>query len=395
MRVYQWLLLLLVWVTVPIGCTARQQAMGDADTEPRLVPAPLTRTEGAAVPDGQRGATSTTPADRATPEDRATPADRATAVAEALATRPALIAADGTRLPMTVWHPEPDPVRAVVLAVHGFNDYANAFRFAGAAWAEQGILTYAYDQRGFGATEDFGIWAGADTYRRDLAAAVQAVRSRHPDLPLTLVGESMGGAVVITATAGDDPMVPPDAYDSLVLVGPATWARQTMVWVQRWALDVVRAVFPGLRLTGDGIPVSPTDNREVMRDLGRDPLVVKANRVDTLDGLTTLMSEAFARVPDLRGPALVMYGEQEQIIPDEPVRLTLQRLPEVPTIRTAIYPDGWHMLLRDLQRDVPIADAARFILDPAAPLPSGADGRVWPSMAPAEQDAGATGGAAR
>src|SRR5262249_47536372 len=43
-------------------------------------------------------------------------------------------------------------VRAVILALHGFNDYSHAFAMPGPLWAEQGIATYAYDQRGFGGT---------------------------------------------------------------------------------------------------------------------------------------------------------------------------------------------------------------------------------------------------
>ena len=41
-------------------------------------------------------------------------------------------------------------VKAVILALHGFNDYSNAFAMPARLWAERGIASYAYDQRGFG-----------------------------------------------------------------------------------------------------------------------------------------------------------------------------------------------------------------------------------------------------
>src|SRR5215469_3729123 len=59
-------------------------------------------------------------------------------------------AADGQVLPLRKWLPKGE-VKAVLLALHGFNDYSNAFEASGEAWAKQGIATYAYDQRGFGA----------------------------------------------------------------------------------------------------------------------------------------------------------------------------------------------------------------------------------------------------
>ena len=63
-----------------------------------------------------------------------------------------LTAADGAELPMRIWlPPNQQKPKAVILAVHGFNDYSNAFDMPGRWWAKHGIATYAYDQRGFGA----------------------------------------------------------------------------------------------------------------------------------------------------------------------------------------------------------------------------------------------------
>jgi alpha-beta hydrolase superfamily lysophospholipase len=45
--------------------------------------------------------------------------------------------------------------------------------------------------------------------------------------------------------------------------------------------------------------------------------------------------------------------------------------------RVAVYPNGYHMLTRDLGAKVVLEDLAAWLADPAAPLPSGheADGR--------------------
>ena len=49
-----------------------------------------------------------------------------------------LIAADGASLPLRRWLPRGE-VKAVVLALHGFNDYSNAFAMPAALWAQRGI----------------------------------------------------------------------------------------------------------------------------------------------------------------------------------------------------------------------------------------------------------------
>ena len=50
-----------------------------------------------------------------------------------------------------------------------------------------------------------GLWAGADAMRADLDDAVAAARARYPGVPVFALGESMGGAVVLTALARTTP----------------------------------------------------------------------------------------------------------------------------------------------------------------------------------------------
>jgi len=79
---------------------------------------------------------------------------------------------DGARLGLTTWTPAGEPW-AVIVGVHGMDDYANAFHLAAPYWASQSIATYAYDQRGFGAAPEHGRAPGpAD--RDDLPGAAPA-----------------------------------------------------------------------------------------------------------------------------------------------------------------------------------------------------------------------------
>ncbi|HXC15709.1 MAG TPA: alpha/beta hydrolase, partial [Stellaceae bacterium] len=89
------------------------------------------------------------------------------------------IAADGARLPLRIWLPA-GPVKAVILALHGFNDYSRAFAAPGKAWASDGIATYAYDQRGFGAAPERGLWPGRAALAADAATACKVLRRRYP-----------------------------------------------------------------------------------------------------------------------------------------------------------------------------------------------------------------------
>lgn len=280
-----------------------------------------------------------------------------------------LITADGARLPLRLW-PADGEARAVVLAVHGFNDYSNAFQDPAAYWAARGITTYVYDQRGFGQTANHGLWPGVATMVDDLHVAATLIKARHPDLPLYLVGESMGGAVTMVLMAGPEPPV----IQGMVLVAPAVWGWQTMNPLYKAGLWLGAHTVPWFKPSGRGLGIKPSNNREMLVALSQDPHVIKHARIDSLYGLVNLMDAAFAAAPRLSTPTLVQYGAHDDLVPKKPTHDMLQRL--TAPHRLAIYDTGYHMLLRDLEPEPVLADIAAWITDPAAPLPSGREGEA-------------------
>jgi len=192
----------------------------------------------------------------------------------------ALVARDGAVLPVRSCLPQRRP-RAVIIALHGFNDYANAIALPAPFWAEQGIATYAYDQRGFGGAPNRGYWAGTRTMTADLRDAVRAVRQRHPQTPLFVLGVSMGGAVVMAALA-DAPIA---GITGVVLIEPAVWGRDHMNIIQRTALWIFSNTIPWYPLTSEGLNIKPSDNIEMLRALSRDPKIIRETRIDAIKGL--------------------------------------------------------------------------------------------------------------
>lgn len=285
----------------------------------------------------------------------------------------ALVAADGVRLPLRSWLPSSDPPDAVVIALHGFNDYSAFFDGIGRYLAERGIASYAYDQRGFGGAPNRGYWAGTPALTGDVRAAVAAVRARHPGTPVYLFGESMGGAVLMVLMAGPQP---PEVA-GVILAAPAVWGRASMPWYQTTLLWMAVHTFPGRQLTGQGLGIQASDNIEMLKALGRDPQVIKATRVDAVWGLVNLMDQAMASSPALDGRLLILYGEHDQLIPPGAIAEVLTGLPAEGSARRrfALYPDGWHMLTRDLQAETVWRDIDAFISNPDGDLPSGADRR--------------------
>ena len=279
-----------------------------------------------------------------------------------------IVAADGAQLPLRIWSAH-GTLKAVILGLHGFNDYSKSLEGPAKVWVRDGVTVYAYDQRGFGAAPGWGFWPGADALTQDLATATRLIRTRHPSVPLYVVGESMGAAVILSTIANPRP---PNA-DGYILSAPAVWARDTMPIYQRVALWFGAHTTPWMRLTGRGLNIRASDNNDMLRQLGRDPLVIKGARVDALYGLTNLMDAAFAAAPHMHAPTLILYGAGERLIPETARTAFLALLPRDGPWRYGEYPAGFHMLMRDLNAKAVLTDISAWIKNTNAPLPSGAD----------------------
>ena len=270
---------------------------------------------------------------------------------------------DGSTLEARVWNYSKP--QHIVLGVHGFNDYSKSFeRLAQYLVAETQATVYAYDQRGFGANPQPGVWPGSEELINNLRHIAAQLRERHPDLPLTVIGESMGGAVLLIA-ASESPGL---TADQLILKAPAVWGAQSMPMYQRLSLYTMNLIAPEMSFTGRGLSslgIRPTDDPEVSRDLSRDPLVIKATRVSSLAGLTELMGRAQTQTNLPSQRTLVLYGLRDRIIQPQPVCDWLTNLNSAtPTTLKAdfiVYKEGWHMLTRQLRARETVEDIAHWI----------------------------------
>jgi alpha-beta hydrolase superfamily lysophospholipase len=170
--------------------------------------------------------------------------------------------------------------------------------------------------------------------------------------------------------------------DGLILVAPAVRGSEALGPVATGTMRVLANTVPWLAGPSGSAGLRPTDNVALLRSFSRDPLVLRGPRVDMVWGLIGLMDEAVAAAPAIAQPSLVLVGGRDIIVPDGAIGGVLARMPSAgPNARrVAVYDEGWHMLLRDLQGGRVQADVAHWVVSrrsaPDQPLPSGADRRA-------------------
>ena len=280
----------------------------------------------------------------------------------------AYVAADGTQLPLAIWPAKEGPTKAVLLGLHGFGDYRDAFEEpATQVWAKAGLTTYAFDQRGFGESPTRGRWPGTDTLAEDALAVAALVRARHPGVPFYVVGESMGGALaLVVADRGLE-------VDGLILSAPALRGRAVLGQFASGGLWFFAHTIPWMPAGPTSIDFRPTDNPETIKKLQRDPLMLRQPRFDMGYGLVELMDAGYDAAERVHLPYLMLHGMGDRLVPTATVRAALEIMPPRPDSRLAFYEHGYHLLMRDKQGPVVAADIAAWIDNHEAALPSGAD----------------------
>ena len=194
---------------------------------------------------------------------------------------------DGLRLPLRHWDAEHP--RAVIVALHGMSDYSNAFDMPAAWWARPGH--HDLRLRPARLRQGARIPASGRAARRcseDFSDCVDAARERHPGVPVFALGESMGGAVILSALADPDPPQSTASSWSPPPCGRARTCRSPIAW----RCGSTAHTMPWLTVSGKGLKIWPSDNIEMMKKLSRDPLFQKETRIDAVWGLVDLMDAA-------------------------------------------------------------------------------------------------------
>jgi len=106
-------------------------------------------------------------------------------------------------LPLIEWQKAGTESKAVILCIHGLGLENRAFGPFAESMITKNFTVYAMDVRGFGAWQsEYGSQTVSfDRTLADVEGAIKLIKKWRPGLPIFLLGESMGGAIALRATA--------------------------------------------------------------------------------------------------------------------------------------------------------------------------------------------------
>ncbi|QWW66503.1 alpha/beta fold hydrolase [Rhizobium sp. WYJ-E13] len=279
--------------------------------------------------------------------------------------------------------PAEGQAHAILMISHGLAEHSRRYRRFAEAMAARGYHVYAHDHRGHGETSApdaplgrFARQGGIERVINDIAAVHDFATTRHPGLPVILLGHSMGGLIALNAAA-DLPgrFAALAVWNSNFSVGLSGRVAQAILLAERMlkGSDVPSDMLP--RLTFSAWDKSIPNHRTEFDWLSHNPAEVDAYIADPLCGFGPSVSlwldifaltfrgiekERLERLPKDLPIHLVGGGQDPATINGKAVLWLSKRLRSqgFSRISTEIYQDMRHETLNEIGAQTAIADFA-------------------------------------
>lgn len=255
--------------------------------------------------------------------------------------------------------------RAVVACVHGLSGSGEQFHPLPERLG--GFSFYALDLRGQGRdpmAERRGMALDVETQMRDIESFVGALRDRHGDMPLFLMGESMGSLLSAAYAGRSD--AGSGRIDGVVLSVPVVGLRRAIPAIVKRGLAALARVFPRAKLPPsrfvNGKTLAPPLTRDTAYQdaLREKPHHIRDYSLRFLSELGALIDGSHALAERLDHRVLVLAAGRDCFVRAEQIETWFHRIPSTDkTLRH--YPEAYHLLWHDWDREAVVEDLREWL----------------------------------
>jgi alpha-beta hydrolase superfamily lysophospholipase len=252
--------------------------------------------------------------------------------------------AGGRSIYFQCWEPEVAPA-AILLVAHGAGEHSARYQHLAQFFTGHNYVVGALDHNGHGYSEGVpGHVVSFEDYLHDLAIFHRQLAARFPEVPMFLMGHSMGGLIAssyLLRYQGD--------FVGAVLSGPAIKTELEPGWVQMGLLRLLGWLAPRLRmlkLNATGVSRDP----EVVRNYAEDPLVFHGKMSARMCcELFAGMHAIQVKAAGISLPILILHGGADVMTSPEGSRFLHQHISSSDkTLK--IYPGLYHEIFNEPER---------------------------------------------
>ena len=246
----------------------------------------------------------------------------------------------------------PASASGVIVIIHGLAEHSGRYRQTAEFLSASGWAVYACDLRAHGLSPD-PPKAGRvhvdrfEDYFRDVDALIGLASEKHKELPLYLLGHSMGGLISIRYA-----LEKPAGLAGAIVSSPAlgTHPEFQPPLLLKLMVSILSRLAPRLLVASDLDTRAISRDPDVVKAYIDDPLVSKKVSTRWYGEITKSMKKAHRDAASLRIPMLVMQSGADRLVdPDAPGRWA-KAAPEG-LVELVVWEGLYHEMLNEPEKD--------------------------------------------
>ncbi len=184
---------------------------------------------------------------------------------------------------------------------------------------------------------------------KDIKNELFKIKSIYPKKKIFLLGESMGGAIVISLASSDKKL----PIDGIVMLAPAIWNFTEKNFLKSYFMNFFSRILPNLQVESKGwVDVQASDNIEMLKELAKDKFFIHKPNLRSLYGVITLMDKSYKNAReffiDTTYNTLLIVPLRDEIVPRKPLIELLEKINIKNKLDLLVYESSYHMILRDI-----------------------------------------------
>jgi lysophospholipase len=204
--------------------------------------------------------------------------------------------------------------QGIVIAIHGLSLQHSSYDQFATQIAKHGFCTVAFDVRGFGTYRE-ALGAERVDFNEclnDLELVVKAIKANNPNMPIFILGESMGGAIALQFTARNPGLV--DGLISSVPAGKRFQERRTVFKVAKHFLENKNQPFD----IGTDVINQATHNPRVKEAWADDPDTRKTLSPEELIAFQSMCNRNLEAAKQItKTPVIIFQGVSDKLVKPE------------------------------------------------------------------------------
>ncbi len=217
-----------------------------------------------------------------------------------------------TNVPAMSWIDSSQPIKAILLCIHGLSLHKGNFDAFGQRMSKDGFAVFAIDVRGFGDWQKQKETSKVNLKDSlsDITQVLKELQANYPNLPIVILGESMGGAIALHCAAANPALV-----SGLISSVPAGDRFGQTDEEFKVGIHAILGGFHKEINIGQGVVEKATKKEELRKAWGNDPLVRMKLSPSELMQFQSFMGQNFDCAQEIKTmPVLFIQGMNDKLV---------------------------------------------------------------------------------